>query len=74
MDTDTDHNAFFLAFSGDQITGMAQAVVESGYLEKGCTLDELKQVFRDRKLGADNVMNFLRYAESLALAYQSWQH
>lgn len=54
----------FVAFEAPRIPQMAQAVLDSGYLQGRCTLGELKDLFRARKLGAENALNFLRYAES----------
>lgn len=65
MNLDPDANQFFLAFSGHKIPEMAQAVLDSGFSQGKCTLDELKVIFSQRGLGADNVMNFLRYVESV---------
>ena len=58
-------NALFLTFESRRIPQMAQAVIDSGWLTGSCTFGELQEIFRQRGLGANNVMSFLRYAESL---------
>lgn len=62
---DAEANRMFLLFEGPRIPQMAQALLDSKYLEGGCTFSELKSIFKDRGLGADNALNFLNYAESL---------
>jgi hypothetical protein len=60
----TQANGMFLAFEGHRLREMAEAMLDSGFF-KGAGLDAAKALFRERGLGANNVLNFLRYAESL---------
>jgi hypothetical protein len=61
----THANEMFVAFEGPRIPQMAQAVIDSKYLEGGCTLNKLKSIFKERGLGAANALIFLRYVETL---------